>query len=334
MTATQWTDAATNALPHVTPDIANHGVREPIVSTVIPTFGRARLVTRAVRSALAQTLRDIEVIVVLDGDDPETNVALRALDDPRLRVIALAHNVGPSDARNTGVQASRAKWIAFLDDDDEWEPRKLEAQLACAQRSRFLRPVVSCRATILEAGGATQRPRRYPRVGEPVSEYLFRRYSLRTGESFLGTPTLFAPRELVVRVPFPSGLREYEDYEWCLRAGAESGVGFEFVSEPLVVVHWEHATSRVQRWQWALEWAEANRELFTPRAYAGFLAHRVGSMAAQAGAWETFLPLLRQVIALDGVRPLDLGLYTARWCLHAVRRHSRTALNAAIGAFR
>jgi glycosyltransferase involved in cell wall biosynthesis len=92
-----------------------------IVSAVIPTRGRPELLRRAVRSALAQTLREIEVVVVIDGEDSVTRLAMKewAQQDARVHVVALDVSVGGSDARNRGVDAASGEWIAFLDDDDE-----------------------------------------------------------------------------------------------------------------------------------------------------------------------------------------------------------------------
>jgi glycosyltransferase involved in cell wall biosynthesis len=104
----------------------------PLVSVVIPTRYRPEMVCRSVLSALRQTHPNLEVIVVVDGPDPLTIAALGALDDPRLRTVPLPENVGGSDARNCGVRTSKGEWIAFLDDDDEWLPQKLEKQLALA----------------------------------------------------------------------------------------------------------------------------------------------------------------------------------------------------------
>src|ERR1044071_7690025 len=98
----------------------------PDVSVVIPTLRRPALVTRAVGSVLAQTIENIEVIVVVDGPDEDTRSALAAITDPRLRVIQLSTQGGAPHARNSGVAEARARWTALLDDDDEWLPRKLE----------------------------------------------------------------------------------------------------------------------------------------------------------------------------------------------------------------
>ena len=117
----------------------------PFVSAVIPTRNRSELVERAVRSALAQTHSAMEVVVVIDGPDSQTEAVLAAIEDPRLYVIKLGQSVGGAEARNAGVHAAKGEWIAFLDDDDEWLPEKIEKQLAVAAASSVPFPVVSCR---------------------------------------------------------------------------------------------------------------------------------------------------------------------------------------------
>jgi glycosyltransferase involved in cell wall biosynthesis len=105
----------------------------PIVSVVIPTRDRRDLLLRAVRSALAQDLRDVEVLVVDDGSTDGTSEALAGVGDDRVRVIRNARPVGVAAARNMGAEAAAAPWIAFLDDDDLWSPRKLGQQRAAAE---------------------------------------------------------------------------------------------------------------------------------------------------------------------------------------------------------
>ena len=115
----------------------------PVVSVIIPTRNRPTLVTRAVASALNQPGQSVEVVVVIDGPDSATVAALSVVAEPRLRVIELAERSGGARARNVGIEAARGKWVAFLDDDDEWLPHKLEKQLACAAQSPARYPVVS-----------------------------------------------------------------------------------------------------------------------------------------------------------------------------------------------
>jgi glycosyltransferase involved in cell wall biosynthesis len=75
-----------------------------------------------------QTHCDFEIIVVVDGPDPATEAALGELTDSRLHVVTLAESQGGSDARNAGIAASKGEWVAFLDDDDEWLPEKLDTR--------------------------------------------------------------------------------------------------------------------------------------------------------------------------------------------------------------
>ena len=102
-----------------------------LVSVIIPTYNRCRLLERAVNSVLKQTFRDFELIVVDDASEDNTG-RLKILTDnaDKLTYYCLPSNRGVSAARNFGAQKSRGEWIAFLDSDDEWFPEKLEKQLA------------------------------------------------------------------------------------------------------------------------------------------------------------------------------------------------------------
>lgn len=102
----------------------------PFVSVVIPTYNRAHLISRALQSVLCQTFSDYEIVVVDDGSTDHTLEVIKAFQDTRIEYVRLERNRGPSLARNVGIQAARGEWIAFLDSDDEWLPRKLELQVA------------------------------------------------------------------------------------------------------------------------------------------------------------------------------------------------------------
>src|SRR5688572_11583153 len=95
--------------------VEEHMTRSNTVSAIIPTRGRPELVVRAVRSALAQTYKDLEVIVVIDGPDPATEKTLEQSADKRLKVIVLSDAIGAAQARNIGATSARGGWIAFLD---------------------------------------------------------------------------------------------------------------------------------------------------------------------------------------------------------------------------
>jgi glycosyltransferase involved in cell wall biosynthesis len=103
------------------------------VSVVIPNYNYARFVGQAIESALSQSVKPLEVIVVDNGSTDHSLEVLRAFGD-RIRLIA-QQNRGQSGARNAGIEAARGELVAFLDADDVWLPRKLERQLPLFDRA-------------------------------------------------------------------------------------------------------------------------------------------------------------------------------------------------------
>jgi len=103
----------------------------PLVSVILPTRNRVDFLRAAVASVLRQSERDLELIVVDDASSDGTKTYLAALsaEDRRVRIVRNAVPKGGAGARNDGILLSRGKWIAFLDDDDEWMPIKLRRQL-------------------------------------------------------------------------------------------------------------------------------------------------------------------------------------------------------------
>jgi len=99
-----------------------------MVSVIIPTFNRARLVLRAISSVLFQTYSNYEVLLVDDGSTDSTREALRQFG-PRIRYLPLGSNLGVSAARNAGIRASSSPFVAFLDSDDYWFSEKLLFQM-------------------------------------------------------------------------------------------------------------------------------------------------------------------------------------------------------------
>lgn len=107
----------------------------PLVSCVIPSYKRSDSLKRAISSVLAQTYKNIEVLVVDDNTSgDEYSNALRKIigeykDDPRVQLVLQEKHINGAEARNEGVRHSSGTLIAFLDDDDEWLPSKIEKQV-------------------------------------------------------------------------------------------------------------------------------------------------------------------------------------------------------------
>lgn len=290
----------------------------PEVSVVIPTRNRPELVTRAVRSALGQTFPNIEVIVVIDGPDPQTRDALAQIDDDRLRVVELPESGGAPNARNQGVRHARGRWTALLDDDDEWLPTKLAVQLELAAQAPHPWPILVSRLINRTPRTEFVVPRRLPEPGEPISEYLAVRRGLVHGDGFIQTSTIVAPTELLRRVPFDVTLRRLQELDWTLRALQEEGTGVVMAAEPLVVWHNDEDRPRISfdaPWQQQLEWIRASRSRFTPRAYAALLMSVISAMAAPTGSPRAFWTLLREARRHGQPGLLDYVTFLQVWLI-------------------
>lgn len=107
----------------------------PLVSIVIPTFNRKpSLISNSITSALEQTYRNIEIIIVDDSSDDfddreKVKEYIESINDSRIRYIQHSKNLGANIARNTGIKNSRGEICAFLDDDDGWTINKIELQV-------------------------------------------------------------------------------------------------------------------------------------------------------------------------------------------------------------
>ena len=102
-----------------------------LVSVVMPAYNAAATIVASIGSVLAQTHRELELIVVDDGSRDETAALVEAEVARDSRIVLLRQaNAGVAAARNAGIDAARGTCIAFLDSDDRWQPRKLERQLA------------------------------------------------------------------------------------------------------------------------------------------------------------------------------------------------------------
>jgi glycosyltransferase involved in cell wall biosynthesis len=101
-----------------------------LVSVIVPTYNREKIVGATIEGILEQTYGDIEVLVVDDGsqDDTESVVASYLRKDPRVSYHK-KENGGVGSARNLGIERARGEFIAFCDSDDIWLPDKLESQL-------------------------------------------------------------------------------------------------------------------------------------------------------------------------------------------------------------
>ncbi len=100
-----------------------------VVSVIIPTYNRPALLRRALESVVNQSYKNLEIIIINDGGDESSRDITQSFKDDRITYLSHDNNKGGGAARNTGIKNAKGKYIAFLDDDDQWIPSKIETQL-------------------------------------------------------------------------------------------------------------------------------------------------------------------------------------------------------------
>ena len=302
------------------------------VSVVIPSRNRPTIVTKAVNSALRQTLESIEVIVVIDGPDEATVTELKKINDSRLKVKSLPINVGCSDARNMGVNEAKGKWIAFLDDDDEWFPQKLELQLTAAQNSSYKFPFIASRCLSKSPTNEFVLPKKIPDPQVNMSSFLFVRESLFGRAELIQTSTFFTSKELLQKVPFTKGLRKHEDWEWLIRIGSLDNVGIEVLPDVLAIRYCDEtreSLSNNYNWRFGRNWIRSIKDYVTPQAYAGFFLRVLTLQASINKDWQAFFPLLKEAIKEGKPRNKDLLSFIVVWFVPSkLRRNLRSLMQS------
>lgn len=185
--------------------------RAPLVSVVIPTYNRASFLRCALQSVFAQIHSNLEIICVDDASSDNTEEVVKAFGDPRLHYIRHATNRGGSAARNTGVCAATGDYIAFLDDDDEWLPEKIERQLKALEAY----DAVLCSSKLASARNSEAAPR-------PIVLDDLRNSPYAVG----GTGVLMAKANVLRETLFDESLPRCQDWDLFIRIARKYRLGF------------------------------------------------------------------------------------------------------------
>jgi glycosyltransferase involved in cell wall biosynthesis len=283
-----------------------------------------------VQSVLDQTFPDFEIIVVIDGDDPETVAALGKIDDKRLRWISHTQKCGAGVARDTGVKAATGEWVAFLDDDDEWLPTKLERQLDAVAPGE--RAIVMAPSRCVSSHGTLIKPAEPYDERLPVDEWLFDRHTwYKGGETFLQTSSLMMPRELFDHLKF-TDVAQHEEWELVIRATKLHGYRLISPVDPLVIFYVPEnrkSLSQTYTWNRSLSWAHGLGPLLTQRAFSGFCLNTAAAMASAKSEREAFGPLLRAAFKNGAPTLKQLAAFFYFYCFPPnLRQRVRAILQA------
>lgn len=180
-----------------------------LISVVIPTYNRRDKLPACIASVLAQTYRNIEVIVV---DDASTDGTERLFDrgtDPRVHYVRYGDNRGACYARNLGAQQARGSILAFQDSDDLWHPDKLQKQYDLLTATGA--DLCYCGMNRVAAGGSSfYYPVHAPHPGRALEDFL--------AENRASTQTMLMHRAVWEAVRFDETIRRYQDWDFAIRA--------------------------------------------------------------------------------------------------------------------
>jgi GT2 family glycosyltransferase len=212
------------------------------ISVLIITHNRHAALRRAVASVSRQTLLPKELIVVDDGSTPPVSMDGLALPDALpLRLIRNAAPAGPARARNIGIAAAAGAWIAFLDDDDEFMPDKIDTVAWALERLGEAADVLYHPARIVMVNEGVVYTSR-PRAAEGA-DAMYRALLVRNTVG--GTPMVVARRDSLLAVgAFDESLAALEDYELWLRL-ARQGARFRLLPQALTRCHTTTARTSV-----------------------------------------------------------------------------------------
>jgi glycosyltransferase involved in cell wall biosynthesis len=184
------------------------------------------MLQKALRSVLNQTFRELEVLVVDDASEDETRRTMGASTDPRVRYIRQDAPHGGAAARNVGIENARGRFVAFLDDDDEWFPHKLDRQMPLFRSSPIEPGVVYSSYLVVDRQSERVLGRKIAEKRGDLSRDILERNALG------GTSCVVARRAALEAAGlFDESLPSFHDYDLWIRLAPL--VRFDCVEEPL-----------------------------------------------------------------------------------------------------
>ena len=210
------------------------------ISVIIPTYKRPILLERAIRSVLNQTFTNFEVLIVNDDVNSEKQVIdiINKLNDSRIKYFQNKRKKGANGARNTGLLNAQGKYLALLDDDDEWLPNKLEVQLTkLKQLDQSVWGAVNCGRFILHRN-------KWVKVCNNCEGNL-KRDTLKQNVSLNAGSSLLIKKSVALKVGlFDEELIRHQELEYLLRFFNEFKIAT--IQKPLVKIYSHNIPNAIQ----------------------------------------------------------------------------------------
>lgn len=231
----------------------------PQVSIVMPTYNRSRVISRAIRSVLAQTEERFELIVIDDGSTDSTADRVKSFCDKRIKYIKQV-NMGPAHARNLGVSVSQCKWIAYLDDDNEFYPEYIEKMLKAVRQRGAVMALPRAHRTLelYQQGVLIKEIEENSNTPSQVTinDIFMKKIHVDTN-GFMHLRRVFDED-----VRWDSDVHGIEDWDLVMSIGRKYPEGFVYVSEVLCRHHRRYGIPGIVSDSKYSDWAEAYEYVF------------------------------------------------------------------------
>lgn len=268
----------------------------PSISVVVPTHQRPKLLRRAVADIIEQTYEGpIEVIVVFDKEDPDESIVMNEANRS-VRVIRNTRTPGLAGGRNSGIQVATGDLLAFCDDDDEWLPGKIEAQVKLLAEAT-VPTMVACGIEVRRGDKVIIRQADEDKL--TYEDFLADRIMEVNPCTILVDRVLVSDKIGLVDEELPGSYAE--DYEWLLRAVKHCEV--KLVKEPLTIIHWGLGSFFAERWRTiydAIEYLiDKHPDLLTSKPGLARLRGQQAFAMAASGERKKALKLAWEAIRLN-----------------------------------
>ena len=283
-------------------------MRDILLSIIIPTHNRPQLLQRAVNSALAQTIKDFEVIVVDDCSSKPVNLP----EHPRLRIIRLSENQGVSAARNIGAKAATGRWISYLDDDDELLPNMAQVSLEALKNTTLPKPVaVLSGIEVIDREGRIVKTRIPPTL--PRGSH-FGLEEIEPSQSFLSKQTLVVEKKVLLSINgFDESFVSRETTELFLRLSSVCSIlGIPQITYKLIKHEGFHLSKDTRRQKSFISLVNKHRETFQahPKSFAD-LIYNEAAMSYKLGQTKTAVENFIWAMKVNSIHALARLFFTA-----------------------
>ncbi|MBY0196841.1 glycosyltransferase family 2 protein [Priestia megaterium] len=234
-----------------------------MISVIIPTFNRRDIISRSIASVLNQTYKNIEVLVIDDASTDDTDKVVKKIKDPRVKYFRLRENTQGTVPRNYGIEKSSGEYIAFLDSDDEWFPKKLELQINYIKSYGEKANNVLC----FTNADVKINDKKINKVindeclfKSDIVNYIFE------NNNFVQTSTFMIKADIAKRIKFNSSLKKHQDYDFCIRL-QKQGVEFLLLDETLTLYYSDVNSNQISSFnlnkiKTSMNWFEENQKYF------------------------------------------------------------------------